>query len=499
MSSHAKNRIAQIFLVVVWIVLVCLKFSFSVSSQTCTGPRYMDPITIANGSWIPGTQVTVSIDASFTSDQAAGLKAGNLTWNSAPLVACTGVRFLEFGSVEIQDYDKLPPAGHMVWQRTDPRNGKNGLTRSVINANGRVSAAQIKILPTAPNIAQGTYYNYLGTHEVAHTFNLDDCLSTTGCPTGTEETIMRGHSDGITTSNTFNTSGPRACDIPKVQAIYCPPAPTPTPTPTPSPTPPQTEQDCQSWGWSWNSFTSSCEPGSFSGACPDNCMPEMFSEPGQGGNSCVGPTDFCVYPSGGCQSGYADAGNGCCCSSFNSPIVVDINGDGFSLTSAKDGVDFDINGDGIKERLAWTAAGSDDAWLVLDHSNNGTIDNGRELFGNYTPQTRPPFRVPANGFLALAEYDKPINGGNGDGVITRRDAVFSRLRLWQDTHHDGIAEQFELHELTALGITTFELNYKESKQTDEYGNRFRYRAKVKSDQSQTGRWAWDVFLTRVGS
>jgi hypothetical protein len=168
------------------------------------------------------------------------------------------------------------------------------------------------------------------------------------------------------------------------------------------------------------------------------------------------------------------------------------------LTSASDGVDFDINGDGIKERLAWTTADSDDAWLVLDHSNNGTIDNGRELFGNYTPQTKPPSGIPANGFLALAEYDKPINGGNGDGVITRRDAVFLRLRLWQNTNHNGIAEQSELHNLTAFRVTTLELSYKESKQTDEYGNHFRYRAKVKSDESQTGRWAWDVFLTRAG-
>jgi hypothetical protein len=204
-----------------------------------------------------------------------------------------------------------------------------------------------------------------------------------------------------------------------------------------------------------------------------------------------------MYPSGGCQSGYGNAGNGCCCSSFNSPVLIDITGNGFSLTSANEGVDFDINGDGVKERIAWTAATSDDAWLVLDLSNNGTIDNGRELFGNYTPQTRPPFGVAANGFLALAEYDKPINGGNGDGVITQRDAVFSRLRCWQDTNHDGIAENSELHELTALRITTLELTYKESKHTDEHGNRFRYRAKVKSDQGQMGRWAWDVFLRGI--
>jgi hypothetical protein len=39
------------------------------------------------------------------------------------------------------------------------------------------------------------------------------------------------------------------------------------------------------------------------------------------------------------------------------------------------------------------------------------------------------------------------------------------------------------------------LDYKESKRTDEFGNHFRYRAKVRDAKgTQAGRWAWDVFL-----
>jgi hypothetical protein len=157
----------------------------------------------------------------------------------------------------------------------------------------------------------------------------------------------------------------------------------------------------------------------------------------------------------------------------------------------EDGVSFDINGDHTKERIGWTRPDSDDAFLVLDRNRNGQVDDGLELFGNATDQ---PVSSHPNGFLALAMFDRPEMGGNGDGELTAADAIFSALRLWLDADHDGASTAGELSPLEAWGVVEIDLDYKEARRRDGDGNEFRYRTQV-TFASHKKSFAYDVFFS----
>lgn len=74
---------------------------------------------------------------------------------------------------------------------------------------------------------------------------------------------------------------------------------------------------------------------------------------------------------------------------------------------------FDLDADGKKEEISFAGKGS--GFLALDKNEDGTINDGSELFGTQS----------GDGFKDLARYDE-----DGNGWIDENDSVFSRLRIW---------------------------------------------------------------------
>ena len=155
------------------------------------------------------------------------------------------------------------------------------------------------------------------------------------------------------------------------------------------------------------------------------------------------------------------------------PLVLDLDGDGVSLTGRSSvSPRFDVDGDGFAEKTGWV--GAHDGLLALDRNGNGTIDDVSELFGG--PRAGGGTDLDGDGIVS---FDERMQSGfealgsedsNGDGVIDASDAVFSDLRVWVDADGDAVTDAGELKTLDEVGIASISLASTQQPSTFLAGN-----------------------------
>ncbi len=79
-------------------------------------------------------------------------------------------------------------------------------------------------------------------------------------------------------------------------------------------------------------------------------------------------------------------------------------------------------------------------------------------------------QIAENGYEALSDLDSIASGGNGDGVLTKRDSKFKNLALWLNINQNGISEPGEVKKLNKHKILQIDTQYDFSPEVDEFGN-----------------------------
>ena len=156
----------------------------------------------------------------------------------------------------------------------------------------------------------------------------------------------------------------------------------------------------------------------------------------------------------------------------STPLVLVLPGATLEYEPARTAA-FDIAGGCLSQD--WPSAST--PWLALDLDGNGSIDDGRELFGSGTVLRSG--RRAEHGFAALAELD-----ANGDGVISAEDPRFAELVLWADHDGDRRSNHSEHTGLLAAGVLSIPVAFDREVGCDDRGNCGIERASVSLAQGQ---------------
>jgi hypothetical protein len=138
------------------------------------------------------------------------------------------------------------------------------------------------------------------------------------------------------------------------------------------------------------------------------------------------------------------------------------------------------------------------AKAVIDEWNNANQTNGSNVvFLRVTVDSPPANLVLSNHPVDVPGTNRPCVPDTGAQTCI---AYVNSLRLWIDKNHDGISQPSELYTLPSLGVLSIDLNYKEDRRKDKYGNVFRYRARINNgDPNGLGPMAYDVLLQSLQS
>ncbi|APC95729.1 hypothetical protein [Francisella tularensis] len=170
------------------------------------------------------------------------------------------------------------------------------------------------------------------------------------------------------------------------------------------------------------------------------------------------------------------------------PLTFDLDGDGIETLSVEEGVLFDHEAKQVREGTGWISA--DDGLLVRDIDGNGTIDSGRELFGDNT--LKADGTKAKDGFDALSDLDT-----NADGVFNSKDDAFDSVQVWQDKDQDGVTDAGELTSLVEAGISSIDLNAKTVNQSVAGGILRKTSTATNTDGTTTAVGAMDFAVQKT--